>query len=162
MFTIPLPITSNVFPYLRPLLQSGAVVVPNVVSVQWVTICSEQMANGERGVLSGIGIDVNNNGSDYEWQIGSLAFRLMVAGGSPIEWGPFTTKRGSVENPTNTMIMVQPGALIMLQARRTSILDSGARTIYGLFTGVRWPITVDRKPKPTETHLTPDILNAMF
>lgn len=165
MFTAPFPIAALAFPYLRPLVLSGAVDIANTVAAGWTTIASEVLGQAERAVISGIGLDVTDNGVPYEWASGSLEFRLAVNDGVPINWGgspAWTSKRGSIEHPTSTLINVQPGSLLQIQARRIVANDSGARTLYALVNGLRWPITINHKRKPTDAPLGAEAIAALL
>ncbi len=153
MFTLPFPISRQAFAYIRPLIQSGSASLPLAISNVWTNICAETLLPTERGIISAIGFDVDDNGTAYDYSIGSIAYKILIAQGVPIDWGnpaDLTSKRGSVVSPTQTAILVQPGNQIIIQARRISANDSGARVVNALFNGIRWPITIEKEPRPTD------------
>jgi hypothetical protein len=164
MLTLPFPISHSAFAYGRPLVQSGVIQLANAVSTNWTTICAETLTQVERAIISAIGVDIDDNGTVYDFALASIAYKLSISQGAAQDWGgnpEITSKRGSVIHPTQTFIRVEPGQQIQLQARRIAANDNGLRNVNGLFSGVRWNITINKDKLPTDGPLDSELARSL-
>ncbi|MEY2854676.1 MAG: hypothetical protein RL030_1808 [Pseudomonadota bacterium] len=158
MLTLPFPITGLMMQVARPLLQSGNASVAAATSASWTNLCFETMPGGERGYITSVGVEVDDNDTGaYDWSTAGLIFRLTLNQAAPIEFEGWTSKRGNIIFPTPTVVRVEPGSIIALQVRRI-VAEASARTVAGMFNGFRFPITV-QKPgtSPDSACLSADV-----
>jgi hypothetical protein len=136
------PLAEHLLARIRPVSVEGQVEIQAAVTAglsTWTAIASYTVANDERVLWTGFGINVEDPTYDYSGGTSaSLVFRLMVDSQPVRDFSGFSQQRGSIESPAPIFVPTRPGQTLIIQVARVVAFPMPS-TITGLIIGQAWP-----------------------